>query len=204
MPEMGPDGPRWPEGAARSPARDYTPRSFDPATGTLTIDLFVHGDGPGSGWADAAAPGDVLGVAGPRGSAVLEAAFDWYLLVGDESALPTIARRLEDLPAGAPAVVVVSAADERDRGYPGLEAPGRTVRWATAQGGDPEPLLAALRDVDRPQGRGFAWAAGEATVLRDVRRWLLDEAGFDRDRVDVNGHWRRGTTDFDHHAEIEE
>jgi hypothetical protein len=32
--------------------------------------------------------------------------FDWHLLIGDESALPAIARRLEELQSGVPAVVL--------------------------------------------------------------------------------------------------
>ena len=41
--------------------------------------------------------------------------FDWHLLIGDDTGLPAIARRLEELPAGTRAVVLAevdSAADE--------------------------------------------------------------------------------------------
>ena len=41
--------------------------------------------------------------------------FDWHLLIGDDTGLPAIARRLEELPAGARAVVLAevdNAADE--------------------------------------------------------------------------------------------
>src|SRR4051812_9085350 len=47
-------------------ARDYTPRSFDAATGTLTIDFALHDAGPATRWALAARPGDRIQVGGPK------------------------------------------------------------------------------------------------------------------------------------------
>ena len=37
--------------------------------------------------------------------------FDWYLFIGDETALPAIGRRLEELPAGSHAVVIAEVED---------------------------------------------------------------------------------------------
>ncbi|HEV2528425.1 MAG TPA: siderophore-interacting protein [Thermomicrobiales bacterium] len=203
MPVAGPKGPAWLEEGGRPAARDYTPRHFDPATNTLTIDFFVHGRGPGSTWADNARPGDVLGIGGPRGSVVLEDAFDWYLLIGDETALPTIGRRLEELPAGTRTVVVVVLADDADR-QDFTTPTNMDLHWVRA-GEDPATaILDALRGIQVPNGEGYAWVSGEATMLRDVRRYLLADGGFDHSRLDVNGHWKRGTENFDHHEAIEE
>ena len=78
---------------ARPIARNYTPRRHDPVKGELEIDFVLHGDGPASSWAAQAAPGQTLGVGGPRGSMVVPLDFDWYVLVGDQTALPAIADR---------------------------------------------------------------------------------------------------------------
>ena len=93
------DGPR-------PPMRDYTPRHFDAVAQTLEIDFALHDAGPATQWAEQATPGQQIGVGGPRGSLVIPLAFDGYLLVGDDTALPAIARRLAELPAGAPVVVL--------------------------------------------------------------------------------------------------
>ena len=55
--------------------------------------------------------GDPVWIAGPRGSMVIPRAFDWYRLVGDETALPAIARRLEERPATARVIVVAEVED---------------------------------------------------------------------------------------------
>ena len=50
--------------------RDYTPRSFDTARGTMTIDFALHDAGVATQWAMDAKPGDMLEIGGPRGSAI--------------------------------------------------------------------------------------------------------------------------------------
>ena len=79
--------------------RDYTPRRYDLDTLELDIDFVLHGDGPASTWAEQAKPGQFLHIGGPRGSMIVPDIFDSYLLIGDETALPAIARRLEGLAA---------------------------------------------------------------------------------------------------------
>ena len=63
----------------------------------------------------AAKPGDEVGLGGPRGSFVVPTGFDWHLLIGDETALPAIARRLEELPDTAQAITVIETGDAGDR-----------------------------------------------------------------------------------------
>ena len=89
------------------PMRDYTPRRYDLDTLELDIDFVLHGDGPAATWAAQAKPGQFLHIGGPRGSMVVPDIFDSYLLIGDETALPAIARRLEELPGNRRALVVV-------------------------------------------------------------------------------------------------
>src|SRR5690606_13408927 len=106
LPVIGPSGPTFPEGE-RPAARDYTPRRYDSATQELDIDFVLHGSGPAATWAAQAAVGQYLGIAGPRGSFVIPHEFDWHLLIGDESALPAIGRRLKELPKGKRVLAVI-------------------------------------------------------------------------------------------------
>lgn len=87
--------------------RDYTPRRFDAARQELTIDFALHEAGPATRWALGAAPGQSLEIGGPRGSVVVADDFDHYLLIGDETALPSIGRRLEGLRAKVPVTTII-------------------------------------------------------------------------------------------------
>ena len=65
LPENGPDGPIWPADRPQPARRTYTPRRFDSEAGTLEVQFLLHGDGPASAWAERAAVGDRLAIAGP-------------------------------------------------------------------------------------------------------------------------------------------
>jgi len=172
--------------------RTYTVRALDHAAGELTIDFVYHGDSGLAGpWAAAARPGDVLRMMGPGGAYAPDPEADWHLLVGDESAVPAISAACERIPAGAPAVVVLEVADESERQQ--LAGPGvLDVTWLYRNGGRPDQVLAALRDLDLPPGRVHAFVHGEAGLIRGVRRHLLDECGVARETLSVSGYWRRG------------
>ncbi|MFK3797769.1 siderophore-interacting protein [Pseudomonas sp. NPDC088444] len=173
------DGPR--------PAmRDYTPRRYDAASGELDIDFVLHGDGPAATWAAQAQAGQFLYIAGPRGSMIVPDMFDSYLLIGDETALPAIGRRLEELAAHRRALVVVEIEDNAER--QALESQAQVeVVWVVRGERD---LLEVTRGLTLPEGSLYAWVATESALSRKVRRVLLDEFKLDEAAVKAAGYWR--------------
>ena len=184
-----------PDGAEMA-RRDYTPRRFDAAARRLVLDFALHEAGPATHWALAARPGDAVEVAGPRGSMVVAWEFDWFLLVGDETALPAIGRRIEEAPAGTRilAVVAVTGAAEEQRFETRADVKIRWVHRAAARADDPAPVLAALAGVVLPPGEGFVWAAAEAGVARAVRAEILGR-GHPAGRARFAAYWLRGEAD---------
>lgn len=131
---------------------------------------------------------------GPRGSFIIPTEVDWHLLIGDESALPAIGRRLEELPANARALVVAEIENESEklslRSLANLE-----ILWVHRRGaaaGSADALLNALRSAGFPAGQCFAWAAAESRVARAVRNYLIEERGIDRQWVKAAGYWQVG------------
>ena len=57
LPEWGPDGPIHRDGQQRPLNRTYTPRRWNQNAKELTVDFLLHGEGPGSTWAQQARPG---------------------------------------------------------------------------------------------------------------------------------------------------
>jgi NADPH-dependent ferric siderophore reductase len=183
-----------PNGQGPKPAmRDYTPRRYDAASGELDIDFVLHGDGPAATWAAQAQPGQFLHIAGPRGSMIVPDMFDSYLLIGDETALPAIARRLEELAANRRALVVVEIEDNAER--QALESKAQVeVIWVLRGEQD---LLEATRQLTLPEGDLYAWVATESALSRKVRRILLDELKLDEAAVKAAGYWRLDDSDED-------
>ena len=195
LPTAGPDGPVFAAGE-RPVARDYTPRRFDRDAGELVIDFVLHDVGPASRWAKEAQVGQYLGVGGPRGSFVIPEGFDWHLLIGDETALPAISRRIEELPAGTRVVAVLEARDPSAHIEFGTQADLYAVWCYRNEQADGEvpgtALLNAVRETFLPEGEGYVWAAGESASIRAVRQHLTTERGIDKSRIRASSYWKRG------------
>jgi NADPH-dependent ferric siderophore reductase len=194
LPTPSPNGPVYPEGVERPAARDYTPRRYDAAANALTLDFVLHDAGPATAWAAQAKPGDFLGVGGPRGSFIVPNDFDWYLFVGDETALPAIGRRLEELPPRARALVVAEVADAGEEQQFQTRAQVET-HWLHRNGaapGDKAGMLKAVAALKLPSGDGYAWVAAEAAVARELRSHLVEERGLSKERVKAAAYWKQG------------
>ncbi|WP_154606322.1 siderophore-interacting protein [Arthrobacter sp. AQ5-05] len=141
------------------------------------------------------------------------------LLVGDETAVPAIAAILESLPPhvrGHAVLEVPTAEDFLDmstaakvdirwharNGNAHGEALERDVRTvvvpaACLRGKEPDDV-----DVDAtilwetpgtvPTAGLYAWIAGEAATVRELRRYLVSEVGMNRNAVAFMGYWRQG------------
>ncbi|MFA4938137.1 siderophore-interacting protein [Brevundimonas sp.] len=193
LPTVGPDGPVFPE--PRPVARDYTPRAHDPAGRTLTLDFVVGHGGPATDWAMTAKVGSILGVGGPRGSFIVPTDFADHVLIGDETALPAIARRLEELPGGVRAHVVVEVEDA-DQTLSFDSAAEVSVTWSVRDGvkrGRAETLLGALETAlaGIDPADAYVWIAAESAVAKALRARVLD-FGFSPKSMKAAGYWRLG------------
>lgn len=193
-----PSGPPGTHASADGPrpiARDYTPRRYDSQRNELDLEFSLHGDGPAAQWASHAAVGQQLAIGGPRGSFVVTGAFDWYLLVGDDTALPAIARRLAELPAGARAIVIaeVDNAAEEQRWQSAATVQQTWLHRDGRHAGDAEMLEGAVAACSLPAGDGYAWIACESNVARTLRQRLL-ERGLNKQWIKAAGYWKRGAS----------
>ncbi|WP_426140446.1 siderophore-interacting protein [Pseudomonas sp. DWP3-1-2] len=178
--------PGAPDDGPRPAMRDYTPRRYDPESGELDIDFVLHGEGPAATWAAQAEPGQFLHMGGPRGSMIVPDMFDSYLLIGDETALPAIGRRLESLPAHRCALVVVEVADSGEQQVFQSQAQVDVI-WIVRGEQD---LVDVTRRLEMPEGKLYAWVATEAALSRRIRRVLLGEFGLDEAHLKCSGYWR--------------
>lgn len=193
-PRPGLDGRTlWPDEPRRPAARYYTLRRIDGATGRFDIDFVLHEDaGPGADFAARCRPGDLIGMDGPFGRNVGSAR--WHLLAGDETALPAIARILEEAPPDAHGLAIIEVAGPEEE-LPLAAPPGLIIRWLHrngAQPGLPDRLLPAICSSDLPEhGDVFIWIGCEHTVAKSLRRHISKERGIARDRQLIVGYSSR-------------
>ncbi|MFF2317734.1 siderophore-interacting protein [Arthrobacter sp. NPDC058097] len=180
---------QWPH------TRTYTVRWVDTAAGELAIDFVVHGDeGLAGPWAAAAEPGDSLIFTGPGGGYNPDPDADWYLLAGDEAALPAVAAVIESLPAHARGLAFLEVATDAD--VQEIAAPaGLELVWlqrGAIPAGESSQLVDAVRNADWPDGRVNVFAHGERGYMKGLRDVLFRERGLDRSQVSLSGYWARG------------
>lgn len=200
LPTVVDDRLAMPEGRPRPIFRDYTVRAHDGGAGTLDIDFVLHQHGPAGLWAIGAQLGDTLGVLGPRGSHIYPSDFDQYLIAGDETAVPAMARWLEELPPGAQATVLVSVASLAEQ--PALpHRVGTSVTFLDRSVHGAGVLAQAFASVVPVPGRLFVWAAGEAGSLKPIRRHVREVLQLPPAHVDIDGYWKLGVEGLDHHEQ---
>lgn len=194
-PMRGADGGAvWPPDPLRPTVRTYTLRRNDPQAREIDIDFVLHDHGVAARWAAAATPGHSrLGVGLPGGLSVRDA--DWYLIAGDESALPAIGRILERLPRDARGQALIEIANAEER-QPLPTPDGVAVTWLDRRGaeaGTTDLLEQAVRGIDVPStGTRFAWAAGESSAICTIRKHWRASYGLDHRSSLAFGYWKRG------------
>jgi NADPH-dependent ferric siderophore reductase len=185
----------------RNPLRTYTVRSVRRHLHEVDVDVVLHPLGLASKWAQAARPGHAAALLGP------EAAFHGehggvefrppsrrvpVLLAGDETAVPAIGAILEKLPDDAHGDAVLEVPHAQDA-LPLMAPSGIRIHWLPRRDGMGGELVPAVRAaVDRlfPE-QGYAWVAGEASMVRDLRHHFIRQRGLDRSSFSCRGYWRR-------------
>jgi NADPH-dependent ferric siderophore reductase len=160
--------------------RYYTVRSL--VDSLLTLDVVVHEQGLVTEWAQTECVGDVVGLAEPKGSFEPPADASWVVLAGDLTALPAMARISESV-SDVPVTVHAEISDEPLPAY--FPVP---VEWHHAEPGE-SALAELVRGIEWPAGPGYFWMGGESAQMRDIRRHLRHDLGWDTRHYDVMGYW---------------
>ena len=195
----------WPAEDRRPEVRYYTVRRFSPERNEIEIDFVMHEVvGPGCAFAARAKPGALCGIAGPVGRAAPQAG--WMLLAGDETALPAIARILEEMPRearGEAHIEVDGPADEIPLDPPA----GVALRWLHRNGapaGATGMLAEAVAAAPiAAEDDAFVWVACEFHAAKAIRKHLKVTRGLARDRYLVVGYWHRDHEDEHEHEDAQ-
>ncbi|WP_018390692.1 siderophore-interacting protein [Ancylobacter sp. FA202] len=185
----------WPEGKDALTSRVYSIRSVEPARNILTMDIVVHGQGgsPGACFAKDAREDAIVGVLGPGGGGRPDAGN--LLLLGDETALPTIARMLENLPSTSSADVFIEVEDEGEEQMLVSNARVR-INWLHRHGVEPgrsarlEQILREQAAREAEAGR-FVWAGCERGQAERLRNILGERSSMRRSSHHIMGFWTR-------------
>lgn len=179
--------------------RTYTVNSFNPSIPEMTIDMVLHASdgatGPASAWAGSAKPGDTILLAGPGTSKGLSDTYQWVLLAGDMTALPSIKNHLAALPKNTKGYAVIAVESEGD--IVNVNKPDDVeVIWETKA-----PLPEVVASLSWHEGLPAVWIACEFSDMRNIRRWLKDEKKLPHEQLYISSYWKKGRSEDQHKIE---
>lgn len=185
----------WPTGEDEILVRVYTIRSIDAERREMSLDFLQHpAEGvktPGADFARDAQPGDRFALVGPGGGDVPEA--DTILMIGDEAALPAIARIAAEVPEGTKikAIIEVDNPEEEQA----LFSKGLLeVRWLHRRDypADATGIIAdeARKAIEQTEDGTYVWIACEKEDVRGLRTFLK-KRGHDRKKMYVAWYWEK-------------
>ncbi len=179
---------RWPGGAAAWHRPVYTLRAVEqaPDTARVTIDVFRHEGGRTTAWTDRVQPGEDIALTGPGGHGIPEPTA-WLGLVGDETAVPAIARILAEVPADTRGEAILLAPDPGD--MEDLPRPdGVSLRWIGRDAGIGP--VEALKGLQIPRSDRHILFAAEKSEALAARDWLRQQ-GLGRGECLAATYWSR-------------
>ncbi|MEL0622848.1 siderophore-interacting protein [Marinomonas arenicola] len=154
------------------------------------IDIFTHGNTPGSQWANTLAPGDIIMSRSAAKDKHPHLAHGQAVLIADETAYPALAGILEQWQNPTPPyVIVISAKAEEQAYFNNLSHPEGThfqplICPAIQQAESTLNILKTLTNID------VAWAALEAESAKKIRHYLRNERQISGKNNHTKAYWK--------------
>ncbi|WP_447608687.1 siderophore-interacting protein [Chryseobacterium sp. M5A1_1a] len=178
--------------------RTYTNRKIDLENRELTIDFVSHGEnGPASAWALHVNSGDSLEVGMKESTRPLVPDADFYLIVGDATALPVICAIVEQLPSYVTAKILLEVHGKEDE-IMLCSAADISVEWLHNPQPEKGSLLAKLtQQTAIPSGilKKYIYIAAEYTTVRELRNHFKTILNWDPNGLYACSYWRAGQSE---------
>jgi len=166
----------------------------------IDVDFVLHAaDGPASAWARKAKPGDQILVGGPGPKKLINKDADWYLLVGDMTALPAIAVNLAQLPEDARGYAVLEVVTDAD--IQTLQHPENIeIHWVinATPDSDSSTLLQRVEQLCWLPGQPAVWTACEFHSMRALRTYFKKQRQVLKSHLYISSYWKINSTEDQH------
>jgi len=185
---------------AKKKMRTYTARSYDSSTKSLTIDFALHHPaGPATRWALDARIGDKIDLRGPGQLKIDPSKGNWYLFSADMSALPAAISVMESLPADAKGYAFLEVMEESDI-QEFVVPSGIEVEWLIHSNPKEKSSqqLNAIKAMEYLEGTANIFVAGELSTIREIKRYIGEEASFKDSFRYISSYWKIGLNEEEH------
>lgn len=176
--------------------RTYTHRGIDLEKNELIIDFVNHGEnGPASKWAINAEEGSKLGVMMRTESKELFPEADWYLLVGDATAIPVISSILETLPQQAKGTCILEIHDKDDEQNLKNNSDVEIIWSYNSTPENGSELANLVKKIELPTNSKFSYVAAEFSTVKEIRSYLRKEKLWTNKELFAYSYWKSGVAE---------
>lgn len=178
--------------------RTYTIRKYLPEENSIEIDFVRHSTQKddysyAAKWAKQASLGDKISLLGPGEIKDLNQDADWFFMVADMTAMPSLMTKIQRLPINAKGYAVIQVIDIED--IQPLSAPENiTVLWITAS----ESLADTVTSLPWKDGKVSVWSACEFDIMRELRQYFRNEKNVEREFIYISSYWKNGVSEDGH------
>lgn len=165
----------------------------------IDIDFMLHDKaGPASTWAQEAQEGDTILIGGPGPRKMINMPTNYYLLVGDMTALPAISVNLAELPDNAVGNAIIEIVSEQDK-QTLLHPAGINVQWVInpTPGQDKKALLEKVQALTWHASETAVWVACEFDSMKMLRAYFKEQ-GVLKEQFYISSYWKLGSNEEQH------
>ena len=170
----------------------------------IDVDFALHEtEGPASTWARNAQVGEQILVGGPGPKKLINNEADWFLLIGDMTALPAITVNLAQLPADAHGYAVLQITTAADKQL--LKKPDNVdIHWVinahpnAHPNEQSSPLLDRIKTLTWLAGQPAVWAACEFHSMRALRHYFKVDRPIPKTYLYISSYWKVDSTEDQH------
>lgn len=161
-----------------------------------TIDFVTHEGGFGAEWAKHAKVGDTIDARGPGPAKLADTFLDWFVFMGDLTALPAITANLKKLPADAKGYAIIEILDESD--ILDIQKPdGIEIDWLVNSTitDSAKIMLTTIQNKTWLHGTPYVWVASEFNTAITLRKFFRQEKSIERKQSYFSSYWKYGESD---------
>ncbi|MBH0065616.1 siderophore-interacting protein [Psychrobacter sp. SZ93C1] len=171
----------------------------------IDVDFVLHGlnhqgtEGLASHWAKTTAIGDRILIGGPGEKKLINHQADWFLLVGDMTALPAITVNLAQLPDDAVGYAVIEVLSDAD--IQSVKKPQNLeIHWVInpAASDSHYPLLEQVKALTWLEGEAAVWTACEFNSMRALRQYFKHDRNVAKTHLYISSYWKLDNSEDEH------
>ena len=171
----------------------------------IDVDFVLHAlnhrgtEGLASHWVKKVAVGDEILIGGPGAKKPVNHQADWFLLVGDMTALPAITVNLKQLPDDAVGYAVIEILSKAD--IQSIKKPRNIeIQWVinTTASDSHYPLLEQVKALTWLEGEVAVWTACEFNNMRALRKYFKQEKNVAKDYLYISSYWKLDNSEDEH------